>query len=81
VRFLEYVTCLLAELDDYSLTRVQEKNRIEDIGAIVSSVGKPFEYIPLRLEDAFDPVWWARIGGGNLETSADALGLDMSDEG
>ncbi|KIM39810.1 hypothetical protein M413DRAFT_446735 [Hebeloma cylindrosporum] len=58
-----------------------EKDRIEEIREVVGYAGKPFEYIPLRLEDAFDPNWWDRIGGGNIGTSARILGLDLSDEG
>jgi len=80
VRFLGYVACLLSLIATHYF-EPQEKDRTEKIREIVSSAGKPFEYIPLRLEDAFDPVWWDGIGGGSIGTSARILGLNMSDEG
>ena len=62
--------------------KFQQKDRIEKIRSIVESyAGSPFEFIPLRLEDAFDPKWWVRIGRENLSESARSLGLDMTDEG
>ncbi|KAF8199546.1 hypothetical protein BJ912DRAFT_654303 [Pholiota molesta] len=58
-----------------------EKDRTEDIKAVVESYpGSPFEFVPLHLEDAFDPEWWSLIGRGDLFTSARSLGLDMGDE-
>ena len=80
MRFLGCVACLLSLIATH-YPEPQEKDRREKIHEIVSSAGNPFEYIPLRLEDAFDPGWWDRIGGGNIGTSARVLGLNMSDEG
>lgn len=37
-----------------------------------------FQVIMLRLEDAFDPEWWAKHGGMQLR---DALQVDLGDEG
>ena len=39
-----------------------------------------FDFIPLRLEDAFDLEWWKRVGGGSLASSAQSLGMDMTNE-
>ncbi|KAF4571504.1 hypothetical protein EYR36_008843 [Pleurotus pulmonarius] len=38
-----------------------------DIRAIVESYNV-FEFVPLKLEDAFDPSWWDRVGGVPLES-------------
>ncbi len=38
-----------------------------DIRAIVESYNV-FEFVPLKLEDAFDPSWWNRVGGVPLES-------------
>ena len=60
---------------------LQEKDRTDEIKAIVESYpGTPFEFIPLRLEDAFDPLWWKQVGG-DLSTSALSLGLEIQNEG
>lgn len=48
---------------------------------VESYPGQPFEFVPLRLEDAFNPDWWSLIGRGDLHSTARSLGLDMSDEG
>ena len=62
--------------------KFQQKDRTEEIRSIVENyAGSPFEFIPLRLEDAFDPEWWVRIGRASLSESARSLGLDMTDEG
>ena len=39
-----------------------------------------FDFIPLRLEDAFDLEWWKRVGGGSLASSAQSLGMNMTNE-
>ncbi|KAF9485204.1 hypothetical protein BDN70DRAFT_871601 [Pholiota conissans] len=58
-----------------------DRDRTEEIRAVVESYpGSPFEFVPLRLEDAFDPDWWSAIGRGDLPSAARSLGLDMSDE-
>ncbi|KAG9224669.1 hypothetical protein CCMSSC00406_0002180 [Pleurotus cornucopiae] len=38
-----------------------------DIRAIVESYNV-FEFVPLKLEDAFDPSWWDRVGGVPLQS-------------
>lgn len=37
-----------------------------------------FIFVPLRLEDAFDPEWWKRMTG--LESSS-STNVDLRDEG
>lgn len=80
VLFPKYVLALV--LVSSLLIEFQQKDKTEEIRSIVESYpGSPFEFIPLRLEDAFDPAWWARVGRGNLSGSARSLGLDMTNEG
>jgi len=51
----------------------------EEIRATIAKhPASPFEFIPLRLEDSFDPTWWKGLG---REISADDLRLNMTDEG
>ncbi|KAF4614224.1 hypothetical protein D9613_007796 [Agrocybe pediades] len=58
-----------------------EEDRIESIRNIVNRyTDANFEFVPLRLEDAFDPSWWQSIGGGDLTTSARSLGLALTNE-
>ncbi|CAA7267029.1 unnamed protein product [Cyclocybe aegerita] len=58
-----------------------EKDRTEEIQNMVQRyLGQPFEYIPLRLEDSFDPMWWSTIRGGESASFARTLRLDMTDE-
>jgi len=53
------------------------RDRTEDVRLIVDQYDG-FQFIPLRLEDAFDPSWWAKVGGnpGNMD-----LGVDVTNEG
>lgn len=61
---------------------LQQKDKTEEIRSLVESyAGSPFEFLPLRLEDAFDPEWWVRVSGGRLSDSARSLGLDITNEG
>jgi cytoplasmic tRNA 2-thiolation protein 2 len=39
-----------------------------------------FEFVPLRIEDAFDSNWWAKVGGKN-QSMERHFGVDLSDEG
>ncbi|KAF9533825.1 hypothetical protein CPB83DRAFT_902530 [Crepidotus variabilis] len=56
-------------------------DQTEVIRAIVERYPNcPFEFIPLRLEDSFNPSWWSSVGGGNAVDSARSFGLDISDE-
>jgi len=51
----------------------------EEIRATITKYpGLPFEFIPLRLEDSFDPTWWKGLG---REMPVDGLRLNMIDEG
>jgi len=36
-----------------------------------------FDFVSLKIEDAFDPRWWSRVGGRNQHD----LGVNLSDEG
>lgn len=38
------------------------------------------DFVPLRLEDAFNEAWWKTVGGKNLSRAARELGVDISDE-
>lgn len=72
----------LIHITDFFVDQFQQKDRTEEIRSIVENyAGSPFDFIPLRLEDAFDPEWWVRVGTGGLSESARSLGLDMTDEG
>lgn len=39
-----------------------------------------FEFVPLKIEDAFDPAWWEKVGGGH-SSKDEEQGIDLSDEG
>jgi cytoplasmic tRNA 2-thiolation protein 2 len=39
-----------------------------------------FEFVSLRIEDAFDSRWWASVGGRDQIRERD-LGVDLSGEG
>ena len=53
------------------------RDRTEDIRKVVEQYENA-EFIPLRLEDAFDHDWWTRHGGN---TKISDIALDMSNEG
>lgn len=58
---------------------MQEKDRTDDIRAVVEKYpDSPFEFIPLRLENSFDPAWWKMVG---KSTPAERVQVDMTDEG
>ncbi|TCD65230.1 hypothetical protein EIP91_002938 [Steccherinum ochraceum] len=48
--------------------------RMSDVRAIMEGYGG-FEFVPLRIQDAFDPCWWKKIGRDPVN-----LGVDMTDE-
>lgn len=52
---------------------MQEKT--SDVHAIVNLYGG-LEFIPLRIQDAFDPSWWKSMGRDSV-----SLGVDMTAEG
>lgn len=37
-----------------------------------------FEFVPLRIEDAFDQLWWTKVGG---KAAITAMGIDVTNEG
>ncbi|KAF9450921.1 hypothetical protein P691DRAFT_773576 [Macrolepiota fuliginosa MF-IS2] len=69
---------VVAHIDTSSvLTEVQgESCRIR---GVVESYGAVFEYLPLRLEDAFDQKWWRSVGGPDFvhPTGLDIINEDM----
>ncbi|KDR76276.1 hypothetical protein GALMADRAFT_225964 [Galerina marginata CBS 339.88] len=57
-----------------------QKDRTNEIRATVETYSDSnFDFIPIRLEDSFDPNWWRNVGGGDLAVSARSLGLNLSD--
>jgi cytoplasmic tRNA 2-thiolation protein 2 len=55
------------------------RDRTDEVRKIVETY-EGFEFVSLRIEDAFDPRWWAKVSGRNKEREQD-LGVDLSDEG
>lgn len=53
------------------------RDRTEDIRKVIEQY-ENVEFVPLRLEDAFDHDWWTRHGGN---TRVSDIALDMSNEG
>jgi len=64
---------------DQSTLKSQMKDKTDEV---MEAVGKyeGFEFVPLRIEDAFDSSWWARVGERD-KLKEHALGVDFSDEG
>ncbi|KAJ2926929.1 hypothetical protein H1R20_g10174, partial [Candolleomyces eurysporus] len=61
------------------------KDRTEDVREVVQSYCDPaskfeIDFIPLRLEDAFDESWWKSVGGSNIDRATKDLGIDISNE-
>ncbi|RDB25593.1 Cytoplasmic tRNA 2-thiolation protein 2 [Hypsizygus marmoreus] len=52
------------------------KDRTQEIRAVVEKYDR-FNLIPLRIEDAFDPIWWGKIGGLSPVTH---FGMDVTNE-
>jgi hypothetical protein len=55
------------------------RDRVDKVRKVVERY-EGFEFVPLRIEDAFDSKWWASVGGRNRLKERD-LGVDLSDEG
>ena len=56
-------TSLSLFIFNQSQTSVRQiKDSTEEIRALVAKYDA-LEFIPLRLEDAFDPTWWSKVGG------------------
>ncbi|KAJ7126960.1 hypothetical protein C8R44DRAFT_617440 [Mycena epipterygia] len=43
------------------------RDRTNEVRAIVEKYGH-FDFLPLRIEDAFDDVWWQRVGGQRAQS-------------
>ncbi|KAJ7756467.1 hypothetical protein DFH07DRAFT_820684 [Mycena maculata] len=52
------------------------RDRTEEIRAVVEKYSH-FDFLPLRIEDAFDDAWWLRVGG---ERSQSHLSVDLANE-
>ena len=53
------------------------RDRTEDIARIVRNYDG-FDFVPLRIQDAFSSDWWDPIAGGRI---SERLGVDLTDEG
>ena len=53
------------------------RDRTEEVRAVVEKYDG-FKFIPLRIEDAFDSSWWAKMGRKPLKSD---LALDLANEG
>lgn len=52
------------------------RDRTDDIRKAVERY-EGFEFVSLRIEDAFDPAWWVKVGG---KDELQELGVDLGDE-
>jgi hypothetical protein len=55
------------------------QDRTDEVRKVVEKYDG-FEFVSLRIEDAFDSNWWARVGGKDKLKERD-LGIDLNDEG
>ncbi|KAJ2914059.1 hypothetical protein MD484_g6350, partial [Candolleomyces efflorescens] len=60
-------------------------DRTEDVRAVVQSYCDPatkfeIDFIPLRLEDAFNESWWKSVRGSDIDRVVKNLGIDISNE-
>jgi hypothetical protein len=55
----------------------QTRDRTEEVRAIVEQYER-FDFLPLRIEDAFDDAWWQKVGGQRPESH---LSVDLANEG
>ncbi|KAH6909097.1 hypothetical protein BKA70DRAFT_1426245 [Coprinopsis sp. MPI-PUGE-AT-0042] len=60
------------------------KDRIEEAREVVKQYSTEndfdFEFIPVRIEDAFNEEWWGSLGEGDASSAVRSLGIDISDE-
>ncbi|KAJ7170714.1 hypothetical protein C8R43DRAFT_1085244 [Mycena crocata] len=52
------------------------RDRTEEVRAVVEKY-KHFDFLPLRIEDAFDDAWWAEVGGQRPKAR---LNVDLANE-
>lgn len=67
------------------MTRLQARDRTEEVRNTIKAYSDPttkfeLDFIPLRLEDAFDEAWWKSVGGTDLNQAVKDLGIDINDE-
>jgi cytoplasmic tRNA 2-thiolation protein 2 len=53
------------------------RDRTDEVRAIVEQY-KGIEFVPFRIENAFDPSWWELVGGSPIRQN---LGVDVTNEG
>jgi cytoplasmic tRNA 2-thiolation protein 2 len=53
------------------------RDRTNEVRAMVEQY-KGFEFVPFRIENAFDPSWWELVGGSPIRQN---LGVDVTNEG
>lgn len=59
--------------------RDQIQDRTNEVRKIISRY-EGFELVSLKIEDAFDPAWWEKVGGRHSSKDQEQ-GIDLSDEG
>ena len=52
-------------------------DRTAEVGQFIQESYPAFEFIPIRLSNAFDKRWWKTIRGGPLTKSDFAVQLDL----
>nr|GAT60715.1 predicted protein [Mycena chlorophos] len=55
----------------------EARDRTEEIRAVFDQLAPFAEFVPLRLEDAFDDAWWALVGGKRIPNH---LSVDLANE-
>jgi cytoplasmic tRNA 2-thiolation protein 2 len=62
----------------------QSKDKIEEAREVVKQYstenGFEFDFIPVKIEDAFNQEWWVSLGEGDVSSAVRSLGIDISDE-
>lgn len=53
------------------------KDNTEAVRAVVQKY-EQLNFVPLRIEDAFDGAWWEQVGGKPTQSE---LGMDVTNEG
>lgn len=53
------------------------RDRTDEVQAIIKKYDA-FEFVPLRIEDAFDASWWEKAGGSPIDYD---LGAGFANEG
>ncbi|TFK20282.1 hypothetical protein FA15DRAFT_625622 [Coprinopsis marcescibilis] len=62
-----------------SMDKIEEARKIVEKYSVQEG-SFSFDFIPVRIEDAFNEAWWAELEGVDLSTAARSLGIDIADE-